>query len=321
MNDKLNRIVTNITTEELNSFMKNANKKVLKEENNQEIIVDSSWINKVQKIIPILECIINNPKIFNVLDDKDDEIFKDEVINLYENRLICTLINNLYNFVVTQLAFIEKNSFNKREKVVKYKVSNRYENREVKFELKIESEKLDSFSYFDALKTKIISIKEKLEDLKNSNFMKIMVDTVPVRSPLRKISSLLKDNNYAKVLEFWEYLDNFKNVHELKENNEYSVVNNNEDRNFDLIYYLSYLGFVKNARVNNKVKKEVFLDDFKEYISDYGIDDIDLRKELEKMLDESVEYKKEQIKIVSEAFNVFIKEHYKRMKKAIILLK
>ena len=321
MNDKLNRIVTNITTEELNSFMKNANKKVLKEENSQEIIIDSSWINKVQRIIPVLECIINNPKVFNVLDDEDDEIFKDEVINLYENRLIYTLINNLYSFVVTQLAFIEKNSFNKREKVVKYKANNKYENREVKFELKIESEKLDSFSYFDTLKTKIISLKEKLEDLKNTNFMKIMTDTVPVRSPLRKISSLLKDNNYAKVLEFWEYLDNFQNGHELEENNEYSSVNANEDRNFDLIYYLSYLGFVKNERVNNKAKSEVFLDEFKEYISNYGIDDISLRKELEKMLDESLEYKKEQIKIVSEAFNGFIKEHYRRIKKATVLLK
>lgn len=324
MNNELSYLLKNISQNNLDLFIKNTNPKLEINELTNDLVIDYSWISKIEKLLPYVEEIVENPKDFKILDEKNTNMFKEEFIDLYENRFIYALVNSLYNFITKEIALIEKKSLNKQEKVVKYKANTRYNNHDVKIDLKLECEDLalDAKKYAK-YQEKIFYFKEMVEKLKTSNFMKSMTDSTPVRSPIRKTKTLTSENNYIKCLELWEFLEKYQYNEIMQNHIENSIVtNDNYENYFNLIYYLSY-SLLNNqlSKNNDTINESNIVKNFLEYMKRYDVDEIDLKKTLEKEFANTIDYKKEQKKIVMDAYHSFIFEHENRMKKALLLFK
>lgn len=303
MKNNLSNVFKNVSLSDMNNFLNKTNPELeIKETLNNN--VDYTWISKIEKTLPNIENIINN------VDNKNID---EEFTFRYENRFIYTLINILERFITKKLTIIKKSSLNKDEKVIKYKANTRYNNKDVKIDLKLECAGLqdDEISKSDS---KITKINDKINSFKTSNFMKVMLNSTLVRSPIRKTKLFISDNNYLKCLELWEYLENYQN--EVIENNlSNKIIENKSD--FDLIYYLAYS--LLNKKVDNK--DDLFINLLLDYAKRYDVDEVEIQKKLLKELTTISEKKKKDEKIITTSYQNFIKEHDKKMQKGRSLFK
>ncbi len=303
MKNNLSNVFKNVSLSDMNNFLNKTNPELeVKETLNNN--VDYTWISKIEKTLPNIENIINN------VDNKNID---EEFTFRYENRFIYTLINILERFITKKLTIIKKSSLNKDEKVIKYKANTRYNNKDVKIDLKLECAGLqdDEISKLDS---KIIEIKDKINSFKTSNFMKVMLNSTLVRSPIRKTKLFTSDHNYLKCLELWEYLENYQNE-VIEDNLNSKIIENKSD--FDLIYYLAYS--LLNKKVDNK--DDLFIDLLLDYAKRYDVDEVEIQKKLLKELTTISEKKKKDEKIITLAYQNFIKEHDKKMQKGKSLFK
>ena len=235
MDNDLSLLVKDIPQDELSAFLKNTNSKTEVKSIINKISLDYSWVDVLNESVPYLDTIIRNPRRFivqeedivpiektkkvseesikhlavhtNLIQEVDEEgmvkplkllnIFKEETIDLYENRFIYSLIMNLYSFVRNQLTYREQSTSNTEERLVKYEANTNYNNQNITINMDIVSKNNDEVvESEDVLKDreeKINNIKEILEDFMASKFMKAMSNATPVRSPIRKTNVILKE--------------------------------------------------------------------------------------------------------------------------------
>jgi len=367
MNNDLGLLVKNIPQDELQVFAKStkANTEVKSIVNKVE--VDYSWVDVLDDAVPYLDTIIRNPRRFiaqeeeiipiektkkvseesikhlavhtNLIQEVDEDgmvkpikllnIFKEETIDLYENRFIYSLITNLYIFVRNQLTFKDQSTSNKEEKRVNYEASTIYNNQQVTITMDLSSKNLsveeENAELIKAREEKINNIKEILEGFMASKFMKTMANATPVRSPIRKTNVILKEQNFIKALELWEFLERYQIEKPLREiNEEKDLTNKAYERDFGMTFFLNY--GILNEMVTNSgtiklpdtadLPKSVY-----EYAMKYDIDEDAFKKELDAQISKASNYKKQQRNKASNAYINFINNHNSRMRKASFLLK
>ena len=367
MDNDLSLLVKDIPQDELSAFLKNTNSKTEVKSIINKISLDYSWVDVLNESVPYLDTIIRNPRRFivqeedivpiektkkvseesikhlavhtNLIQEVDEEgmvkplkllnIFKEETIDLYENRFIYSLIMNLYSFVRNQLTYREQSTSNTEERLVKYEANTNYNNQNITINMDIVSKNNDEVvESEDVLKDreeKINNIKEILEDFMASKFMKAMSNATPVRSPIRKTNVILKEQNFIKALELWEFLEHYQTEQPVKEINEESILTNEDyKQNFDLTYFINY------GVLNNVISKSGTLSlpenvdlikSIYEYSTKFDVDENELKKEIEKEIHKAYLFKKEQKDNALNVYHSFINTHKQRMKKLSILLK
>ena len=173
---------------------------------------DYSWIQIFEEYIPNLDAIVRNPRRFIQSDEtlvpiekakkiseesikhlaqntqliqsldadgmpqplKILNVFKEETYDLYENRFIASLINNLYVFINMQyekLKNIDVNNYN-AEKSVTYKAKTTIDKEEYSSNLKINIKEETNQIDIKAVKEKIDELYEVVVNFKNSGLMK-----------------------------------------------------------------------------------------------------------------------------------------------------
>src|SRR5574344_2115590 len=174
MNDnELGLLVKDIPKDDLDLFLKKTTAETIAKEDIDKVTLDYSWVDVLDESIPYLDNIIRNPRRFIVseedivpiektkkvgeesvkhlaihtqlIQDVDKEgnvkpikllnVFKEETIDLYENRFIYSLINNLYTFVRSQLTYEEETSSNKEERTLEYEGKTYFENKNINISL------------------------------------------------------------------------------------------------------------------------------------------------------------------------------------------
>jgi hypothetical protein len=365
--NELNILVKDIPKDELELFCKKTNATTSVKEDVDYVKVDYSWVDNVNDAIPFLDNIIRNPRRFIVseedivpiektkkvseesikhlathtqlIQEVDDDgmvkpikllnVFKEETIDLYENRFIYSLINNLYVFLRNQLTYKEEALENKNEKTLNYKGNTNYNNAEIDINLsmvtKYKNEVKETEEEIKQRQDKINHIKEVLEDFKASKFMKMMNNATPVRSPIRKTNVILKDQNFIKAVSLWEFLESFqirKPVVRVKKANDLIIPN--IEKNLGLTYYINYallteanLNEGKNAaHLSSSLAATVLA-----YAKKFNIDENKLQEELINQIKIASKYKEEQIKGINNAYNTFIDGNFARFNKASLLFK
>ncbi len=367
MRNDLGLLVKDIPQDDLQNFIKKTTASTEVKKIAHKVSVDYGWVDVLDEAVPYLDTIIRNPRRFivaeedivpiektkkvaeesikhlavhtNLIQDVDEEgmvkpikllnIFKEETIDLYENRFIYSLITNLYTFVRSQLTYKEQSASNKEEKYVKYKANTIYNNRQIDITLNLTSRNLQEEYETEEMvaerEAKITHIQEILEDFMASKFMKSMANATPVRSPIRKTNVILKEQNFIKALELWEFLENYQVQKPVKEvNEEIDITNKTFERDFGMTYFLNYgilneivtrSGSLALPETTN-IQKSVY-----EFAKNFEVDENELKKELEKEINKASAFKKEQKQNARNAYNGFINNHYARIRKASALLK
>lgn len=367
MNNEIGLLVQDLPQEDTARYIKDTKSSFEAIHKIQEIEIDYSWVDKIEEAIPAIDNIIRNPRRFivseedvvriektkkvtlesikdlavhtNYIQEVDDEgfvkpikllnVFKEETIDLYENRFIYTLIKNLNRFVEDQLTYREEVKDNTNEKKLNYDSETNYNEQNITLKLEITAKKIvETKTDEKALKdreAKIEHIKSVLEDFMASKFMKMMKGTTVVRSPIRKTNVILKDYNFVTALHLWEMIEDFEINSPVREKQEETDISTpSMKHNLDLTSFLNYCilddTISKRGSVlplqNVDIIETVF-----DYASKFDIDEKELRKNIENKINEATNFKNIQKDNARKAYKNFIDNHNTRFNKAINLFK
>ena len=242
-------------------------KNVVKVERAKRINVDSvknlakntHYINKVKE---------NN----EVEPKKILEVRNEETFNIYENRFLYTLIDDMTRFIRTKEEIL--NNFeitdNKR---MEYAASTVANGEKIKFEVVVTSESLPNQKIDKKLADEIAKAKKRLKRIKDyisswyrSPMMKQLEreHVKPIKPPLKKTNITLKNPNFRIAARLWDFL----RMYDLEDRNS-SNQNANLDDSIDLLKgFLDHSFFIDYAVLNSmNTKKRVQ----KKLMSEYAL--------------------------------------------------
>ncbi len=359
--------LANIDENELKTFVKDLKPQIKATTDVHRVISDISWVEMVEDSIPYLDNIIRNPRRFivqeenivpiekakvvteesirhlaqntNLIQDVEEDgtviplkllnVYREETVDLYENRFIKSLVDNLYQFVNNKLAESDQQSRVDTKNKVSYEATQEIGNNKIKINLNLESANAEVIEAKDkdghSLETRIEHIKDVLAAFRGSQFIKNLQASQPVRSPIRKTNVILKEPNFIKALELWEYLES----NAIKPMT--SVEDESLDRAKDIIdkYNLAFYLTNDSLKLNKDTKYDKMKSrsriDLTQVISDVLSEDDLEEKVLKRMLNQAVKkayaQKREEEAGVKKAFVNFLKEYNRNRQKALDCLK
>ena len=366
MNDKVQDFITEIDDNELEQFLKKIQSNISVKTDIERVISDTSWISMIEESIPYLDDIIRNPRRFIVQEenivpiekakvvteesikhlaqntkliqdvDEDDNIiplkllnvYREETVDLYENRFIKSLVDNLYSFVNDKLSDSDQKSYAKVSNTVMYNCRDNINNEviEVNMNLITHSNQIISGKENGAsLEERIANIRAVLADFMSSKFIKNLKDCQPVRSPIRKTNVILKEQNFVKALELWEYLE--ANSVKPFTTVEKSSLDRSADAKgkFDLALFVQTKALEMESAVKSKGATTKTMDYITKLVNDVIVNNKITESELKRIISReyqaALKRKKKQEESVKKCFEDVIKAFEKRKQKAINIIK
>ena len=171
--------INNLNKDKASSFVGATSSDILIKKNIDAKVSDTSWIDMVEECIPYLDNIIRNPRRFIVQEEnivpiekakvvteesirhlaqhtsmiqevQEDgtviplkllNVYREETVDLYENRFIKSLVDNLYTFVTNKLEESDQKSYAKVDSEVTYKGIMKKKDEVVEVNLQLTSKK------------------------------------------------------------------------------------------------------------------------------------------------------------------------------------
>lgn len=359
---KLDDYINNINKDSLNSFMNLTSSTFTLNKVTDAKVSDTSWIDMVEECIPYLDNIIRNPRRFIVQEENivpiekakvvteesirhlaqhtsliqevhDDgeviplkllNVYREETIDLYENRFIKSLIDNLYMFVNNKLNESDQKSFSKVQSHVTYQGKMKTKGEEVSITLNLESKKnkeTDASKEGHTLDERINHIKEVISAFRASQFIKNLSASNPVRSPIRKTNVILKEPNFIKALELWEYLEknNIKPITEVVKKNEI-ITNKDIKDKYDLAFFIAN-NSLDNDLVETKYNKAIIGKLITEFVYTGDVTDTEFKKLLTKEFNNAKKEKNKKCQEIEKIVDNYIDKINSNYKKGLSLLK
>lgn len=369
MNNNLMDFMDIFDQAEINKFTAKTKSKMSVATNAKSIECDFSWLEKIEECIPFLDNIIRNPRKFivqeeevvpvekakkitqetvkhlaqhtNLIQDIDEDgnitpisvlnVHKEETFDLYENRFINSLLQNLYGFVKEKISGSPDGSFSKCERKISFEAETKLQYEKIKISLDMETSYFEDLVAADpsglSLSARMERVSMIISDFMKAPFIRELSGALPVRSPIRKTNVILKENNFKKALELWEFIEKYRNV-EPKISNEDSVINDDKTlkTQFDTTYYMNYAiinalnlkGKQKDNENFNKVYISKLIEDF---VSDSTMDEKAFKKMILSKFKEAHLKKKNRHKCILNIFERSIDNYNKQIHDAIRILK
>ena len=204
-------------------------------------------------------------KTGDVKPSKVLNINRDESLDTYENRFVFTLLGNLELFFNERVEQSGDKSHFSDKKIIKYtgnaKVGTENININIdinsfdKSEEEVKSQTGESFS------ERVAKVKVQLDGFKASELYRTLhrLHVPPVRSPIRKTNVILKNPNFQKAEELWNYIQLFesKDKKEASKSNYYDdgVVKQDYDSVFLMLY--NYNKLISTEKPNTKFERKI----------------------------------------------------------------
>lgn len=277
--DKIESVLTY-----LDDIIRNPRKFIVQEE---EVV----GVEKAKKIT--LETIRHLAQHTNYIQSIDEDgtitpskvlnVHKEESYDIYENRFIYSLLINLSSFLQRRKKITAQGSFCKVEKNLVYKARTNLDSENIEVSVNLATKSFDDLNMVSSngsVEERIEKIELIINDYLKSQFIRELVsgNIVMVKSPIRKTNVILKNPNFQKALELWEFLEQYdiNNKIESKESNEYddeTAVKDSMDFAFMLDYLILNNVYKKKEITPKKIRKyyiDKVLRDFVETNDGYG---------------------------------------------------
>lgn len=223
-------------------------------------------------------------------------ITQEDSYDLYENRFIYHLIQKLIVFIDkrTDVIFWSTGDEVRNTMTLESKIDDAYEEIEYRIEMKVKNHQ--SFAENDAdnkdIFMRIDRVRRMTMALRGSAFCELMAGCAKVRSPIQRTNLLMKDPNYRKCYQLWQFLENYEGVG-------YNIEEQNTALEFDEEYLIQmYINLISNYAVFKSLSEEVedrnleelekvfhqvlkpkFVKEIhEEIVDDYNIPDVEIRK-------------------------------------------
>ena len=356
--------LNNLNKDSVSKFISTTSSDILVNQDIEKKVSDTSWMDMIEESIPYLDNIIRNPRRFivqeenivpiekakvvteesirhlaqntNLIQEVHEDgtviplkllnVYREETVDLYENRFIKSLVDNLYVFVQNKLSESDQKSYAKITSNVTYNATTKLKNGTFKVNVNLESkidDEVNAKKDGHTIEERIEHIRDVLGAFRNSTFIKSLKESSPVRSPIRKTNVILKEPNFIKALELWEYLE--KNnivpmtsiVKETKENKDLAI----KDK-YDLAFFIE-----TDALSENKEKEEATFNAaiISKLINDFvfsgNADKKEFKSIINKEFKEASKRKEKIVNNIDNCFKDFVNNFEKKNKKAFSLLK
>lgn len=219
-------------------------------------LMDFDWVDEIEKACPFIDIIVRRPKIalireentvkvekakkitvasvkdltkhtnyINKIDKKTNsvepkkilDVRNEETFNIYENRFLFTLINDMEKFIFKKEELL--NNFELcDDKTLEYAATTLTDTEKVNIEVKITSESLPTNKIDKNLKDELKKIKLRLKRIKEyigswqkSEMYKALVKAhvTFINPPVKKTNITLKNPNFRIAVKLWEFLLNY----------------------------------------------------------------------------------------------------------------
>lgn len=293
----------------------------IKVDNNLETKpLDFSWIDIVEKYIPFLKNAVESPyqEILDVVDSK----------KLYENRFLISLILKLDSFIEEKYKEVLER-FNLYERDIRIKGNASFELEDVEIDIKIKSKKKEDLekgiAYGLSAKERVERLKAVIQTTMETSLFTALKDIKLVTSPIHRTSVILEDRNFKKLLELWEFLENYIIVQKAMSNKKVRA-----KQQEDLTEKVKNTCFVNYQLCNNindmSVYNEEYYREFLERIienlvMESTMDDKTFKRLVNKKFEEVYSKKQNREKNIQLIFNKSIDSYQKQIKDAIRCLK
>lgn len=217
--------------------------------------VDEDWIAAIEAALPALHQCVMNPRKFieeerevvniamarnittesirhltqhaDLIDKYDDEdgtvipnrilnVFKEESLNIYENRFICTLVGELQHFVNRRYNVIFENSKNELGSFfeLESRIDNYTETVDYKIRVNIRDKQtdVDNERENEDIFARLDKIHRHVNGLATTDFINQMRQFPAVRHPIVKTNVIAKNSNYKKCHELWNFIYSYDKV-------------------------------------------------------------------------------------------------------------
>ena len=266
-------------------------KSFLKEE--EEILK----IEKVRKVgPPTFKHLAKHTNFIQEYDEEKNKIrpskllntYKEDTFNTYENRFICTLVDELVIFledIKKQLLSHETHNDN----TFTFNAKTNVNGEDISFNFLLGS-KTDKSSGIDEFFEKSDIVMKNVKSWRESMLYKtLQKERAPaVTDPIKRTNVILKNPNFQMAANLWDFIHNFKiDAHTVENNKDVynelpTVFNDKVNNTFLCFYYIMMYTCTKNdylKSVYNKELNKLFLKDIKENIRSIAQGDDQFTKE------------------------------------------
>lgn len=315
------------TIEYLDNIVRNPRKFIVQEEE----IVPIELSKKVS--LESIRHLAQHTNLIQEYDEKTDtltpskilNINKEESYDIYENRFIYSLLLNLQMFMQQRVDMTKEGSSVKNNKRVLYEGQSRVGNEAISIKLELESQLFEDLVGKDThgmdLSERIGRVQLIISDFCKSAFMKELqaAHCMMVKSPIRKTNVILKNPNFQKALELWEFIERY-DVHDKKEvvdNKDY--LDNGEfkdlmDNSF-LIDYLIMNTITDEVNLNVKKNKAYYRNIIRKFVDNMEDSNTNICNFLSLELKKINKENKESEKKIKNIFTKEIKNYFSDLKK------
>lgn len=214
-----------------------------------------------------------DPKTEDIEPSKILDIRNEETYNIYENRVLYTIINQLERFVLDQEDLLKDFEVN-RHKKLEYASSTVTPTEKVEIAIRVTSESLPTGDVDDSLSEKIEQIRVRIKRIKEfinswhrSELMKALDHAhIPfVNPPFKKTNLILKNPNFQIAVQLWEYLQKYINPEEEDENDHlegspHNVLQGFLDHSFLIDYFvMDSMASLKREQKKNMANASILL--------------------------------------------------------------
>lgn len=355
--------INNLNKDKASSFVGATSSDILIKKNIDAKVSDTSWIDMVEECIPYLDNIIRNPRRFIVQEEnivpiekakvvteesirhlaqhtsmiqevQEDgtviplkllNVYREETVDLYENRFIKSLVDNLYTFVTNKLEESDQKSYAKVDSEVTYKGIMKKKDEVVEVNLQLTSKKetdVDASKDGHSLDERIEHIKDIVSAFRSSTFIKSLKESSPVRSPIRKTNVILKEQNFIKALELWEYLEknNIKPVTSIEKRNEVSKSNDVKTL-YDLAFFINSDALDTSKEESNGYNSAIVSKLVNDFVFSGDITEKEFKKLMEKEFKEANKRKEKATSGIKKCIEAFLDDVDKKKKKMVTIIK
>lgn len=356
--------INNINKDNANKFIASTSSNITVKRDIDACVSDTSWIDMVEECIPYLDNIIRNPRRFIVQEEnivpiekakvvteesirhlaqhtsmiqevQEDgtviplkllNVYREETVDLYENRFIKSLVDNLYTFVNNKLNESDQRSYAKVESTVSYSGLMKKKGEEVEVNLQLKSKKdteIDASKDGHSLEERISHIKDIVSAFRGSTFIKSLKESSPVRSPIRKTNVILKEQNFIKALELWEYLEknNIKPITSIDKKTEI-VKDADIKTKYDLAFFIDNDAIDMNAASNKSEFNSAIISKLvNDFVFTGDITEKEFKKLMEKEFKEAKKRKDKATNAIRKTIEDFLNDYNTKKKKIISIIK
>lgn len=355
--------INNINKDKASSFVGATSSNILIKKDIDARVSDTTWIDMVEECIPYLDNIIRNPRRFIVQEEnivpiekakvvteesirhlaqhtsmiqevQEDgtviplkllNVYREETVDLYENRFIKSLVDNLYTFVTNKLQESDQKSYAKVNSEVSYKGLMKRKGEVVEVNLQLSSKKetdVDASKDGHSLDERIEHIRDIVSAFRGSTFIKSLKESSPVRSPIRKTNVILKEQNFIKALELWEYLEknNIKPVTSVEKRNEVSK-NADVKALYDLAFFINSDALDVNKEETGGYNSAIVSKLVNDFVFSGDITEKEFKKLMEKEFKEANKRKEKATAGIKKCIESFLDDVDKKKKKMVAIIK